>query len=246
MQKNMTNHRTLRQHQLLLSSVPLRKLRTDNKPIGIASGGLVDFNGHRILLSVFHATKNNGSWGIEVSSDSANGTKLYKPGEFHYVGEMKIGDPIIKEVDFSFREVPNDLVSTLQEIDNSGRIIAEHERSIFELNYSKQLNGNLNYGFAGQVLPEWHTNNMLASELRIYDGLKYLRTEDQFHVFQTPVPHPGHEHFQGCSGAPILDEDGDIVALVCSGAVEKNTIYGVSLSRYQALLEVTYEKILNA
>ena len=51
------------------------------------------------------------------------------------------------------------------------------------------------------------------------------------HYFSLKGKHPGHEEFEGCSGAPILDGDGNVVALVCGGNTYSNTIRGISLSR---------------
>ena len=74
----------------------------------------------------------------------------------------------------------------------------------------------------------------------IYDGLKYVGTEDSYYVFELPFEHPGHEFFKGCSGAPILDSRGNIVALVCSGDIDRNAIIGISLNKYKIALDVTF------
>jgi hypothetical protein len=52
------------------------------------------------------------------------------------------------------------------------------------------------------------------------------------------MEYPGHEYFKGCSGAPILDSDGKLVALVCMGVPAVNSIYGVSVKRYKAALDI--------
>src|SRR3546814_18916949 len=71
----------------------------------------------------------------------------------------------------------------------------------------------------------------------VYPGLRYERTEGGYHVFQLPVQHPGHDAFQGCSGAPILDMERRVVGLVCSGSIPDNTISCVSLARYGVALD---------
>jgi|GEM_PF-6867996 len=47
----------------------------------------------------------------------------------------------------------------------------------------------------------------LITELRTYTN-QYMGDEDDYYVFELPFAHPGHEHFQGCSGAPIVDAKG--------------------------------------
>src|SRR3546814_19908035 len=70
-------------------------------------------------------------------------------------------------------------------------------------------------------ISDW-SSDVCSSDL--YPGLRYERTEGGYHVFQLPVQHPGHDAFQGCSGAPILDMERRVVGLVCSGSIPDNTI----------------------
>lgn len=49
--------------------------------------------------------------------------------------------------------------------------------------------------------------------------------------FKMPEKHPGHEWFKGCSGAPIIGEDGKVVSLVSGGCIKNNEIYGNNLSK---------------
>jgi hypothetical protein len=85
------------------------------------------------------------------------------------------------------------------------------------------------YGFAGEIKPEKHGPNWAATHVT-YPGLTYLSSEREVHTFSLPVQHPGHEEFRGCSGAPIVGNDGEVVALVLRGCPMKNTIEGLSLA----------------
>lgn len=101
--------------RILLSSIPLRKIDGSLLPVGIASGCLIDYFGTRVVVSVFHATKNDGNWAIEVGFETGKGTQLYRPGLFHHLGLVKLGFSKIDEVDFSYHEVASDLISYFQE-----------------------------------------------------------------------------------------------------------------------------------
>jgi len=214
-------------------------------PIGLASGCLVDYLGKRIVLSVFHATKRDENWAVEIKYEHGKGTQLYRPGGFHHLGLMKLGSAKIDEIDFAYREVATNLISYYQEISPSGQVLSEKEREIFQPDFTTQPDTNEIYAFAGQVMPEMLGTSALVTEIRVYPGLKFIGTEDSYHVFELPVPHPGHKHFQGCSGAPIIDTKGNIVALVCHGDIYRNTIFGISLSKYKIVLDVTYGNIAN-
>jgi hypothetical protein len=50
-----------------------------------------------------------------------------------------------------------------------------------------------------------------------YTGVKFVWTENDLHYSAPPFEHPGHDYFKGCSGAPILSESGELVALVIGG-----------------------------
>ena len=209
-------------------------------PIGIASGCLIDYQNTRIILSVFHATKKDGNWAIEVKYEPNKGTQIYRPGGFNYLGEMTLGSSKINEVDFSYREVSLDLISYYQEIKPSGQISSERAREVFTPDFTINPNIDEIYGFAGQVMPEMHGETALVTEMCVYPGLKYIATEGKYHVFELPVPHPGHEHFKGCSGAPIIDTKGNVVALVRHGDIDRNVIFGISLNKYKIVLDVSY------
>jgi hypothetical protein len=70
--------------------------------------------------------------------------------------------------------------------------------------------------------------------IRIYLGLKFLRTEEEFHYFSLPFARPGHKHFRGCSGAAVLDEKDAVVGLISGGDIPTNEVRVLSLSAYKA------------
>ena len=85
--------------------------------------------------------------------------------------------------------------------------------------------------FSGQVRHERHGSSSLVSEMVIYPCLTYSHSEDEIHHFCLLVTHPGHEAFEGCSGAPIGDMNQRVVALVTGGDTALNTIKGISIQR---------------
>jgi hypothetical protein len=87
------------------------------------------------------------------------------------------------------------------------------------------------FAFSGRVRTEQHGPNSFVADMVVYPGLKLLRSENEFLVFQLPVTHPGHDAFQGCSGAPIVDRNKQAIALVVDGDISSNTIRGISLEQ---------------
>ena len=91
-------------------------------------------------------------------------------------------------------------------------------------------------------MPE-RINHLFVTQHRIYTDLKYKEKQEDYYVFELPYEHPGDEHFQGCSGAPIIDTKGNVVALVCSGDEDTNLIYGISLKKFKVAIDATYVKL---
>lgn len=230
------------------SSIPLRRVNEELLPQGIASGCLINYLGKRILLSVFHAVGKSGRWLIQLKYDAQRGqTETYSPNAFNFLAEMRLGSPEIKNIDFAYTEVPSDIVSYFQDLKPTGECVEEFERTIFKPDFNITPRTDEFYGFSGEVMPDFVSDfSALVVEHRTYPGLEYLRTEHSFHYFKLPVTHPGHEHFKGCSGAPIIDTKGNVIALVSGGSIENGEIWGVALNKYKIALDITYGELLNS
>lgn len=150
----------------------------------------------------------------------------------------------LKEIDFSYVTVPNELQPYYQEIEAPGKVLFEMPATIHAITFNGSPDKNFTYSFCGNVLPQLEKHpgvTLFACERRIYSGLSYDRSEGEFHVFKLPISHPGHEHFQGCSGAPVLDQIGDVVGLVCHGDKETDEIWAISVQKYRAALNTQLE-----
>ena len=215
------------------SGVPLRELDDNGLPIGIGAGCLIDIKGQRFLFTVFHVTKRSSKWVVQIKYDNkVDKIEVFYPGSFNYLGDFDQKGKKIREVEFAFKQVTSDLVCTFQHRNYLGQCIVERPRTVFNENDVIDPNSVEIYGFAGDVKPGlMDSGKTLMSEHQTYPGLKYDRTEGDFHCFKLPVDHPGHECFKGCSGSPIVDRNHKLVGLVNHGCIEKNEIYGINLSK---------------
>jgi hypothetical protein len=241
------------QSKLEVSSVPLAKLDAANLPEGFASGCLMDYYGRRLLLTVAHAAHEGPPLALAIGWDAAmRRVKLWQFGALNFIvrGQLHSGTELegmeVKEVDFAYIEVPTEVEPRLENIDpHSGTIIESRPCSVWRETAIAEPEHGIRYGFAGHTKPSLEDHASIAAdvkfcftELRLCYPLSFIRREDDLLVFQLPVEHPGHDHFRGCSGAPIIDEEGRVVALVCRGNIEESLIYGVSLRRYQVVLDI--------
>jgi hypothetical protein len=222
------------------SSVPLAKVdETGNPTGGIASGSLIEYAGNRFLFSVFHATRISDRWLIRLRYDPThNRTDVFFAPRFNYFIETSPNAPFQGvKFDLSFIQVSPDVVPYFQHLQPSG-LVEERERPIFASDLSEQPQKNIPYAFAGEVRPSFvPDHDTLTVEHSTYPGLTFNRTEGVYHYFRLPIDHPGHEAFEGCSGAPIVGFDRRVVALVAEGDIEANEIIGISMSAFKTAID---------
>ena len=72
-------------------------------------------------------------------------------------------------------------------------------------------------------------------------NLKYHRTDKHFHIFLAPEIIKDAIDYQGCSGAPIIDSQGKLVALACKVRIPSKMIYGFSIQECIRLLDVAID-----
>lgn len=232
---------TDRELAVLKSSAPLCRINNEGLPSSSASGCIVDYSGHRILLTVEHATGDFGQWAIQLHFDKSKGTQLYRLGAMNFLAHVSLKTGEEKTIDFAYVEIPKDLEAMRQEITELQEVTKSYPITAFQLDLDEKPSKDDQFAFAGLVkgqLEKHPSVTFFASELKIYDGLKYLRTEGDKYVFELPFNHPGHPEFDGCSGAPILNNGGNPVALLTGGCIKNNEIYGVSLNQYRTPIDI--------
>ncbi|MBU3071759.1 hypothetical protein KOI40_18180 [Aestuariicella sp. G3-2] len=147
----------------------------------------------------------------------------------------------IENNDFSYAGVPGDLSPLRQKIIFSSEIEDETRVIVFDSALENHPNKDEIYGFSGSEKPELenhHGQAYFVTELATYTNLRYIEEKDGYYHFKLPFDHPGHEHFKGGSGAPIVDTELRSVALVCRGDIDTNSIYAIPLSRFKVLLDI--------
>lgn len=243
------------ERRLLLSSVPLKRLSENMDVEGWASGCLIDYCGSRLILSVSHATLKSEGWVMEVGYDEAKGIAIAPLPAMHFLGCVATKDLLrfmqqdasIKDldfVDFCYGVISNETNSIHHQLAEDGRLLWLAPRTVFKPTLKETPNEIEDYGFSGHTQLEYYPHptdpqrRILCGNQIVCSELKYVRTEGDMHYFQLGGKHPGHQHFRGCSGAPIIDRHGELVALVAGGDETNDTIRGVSLPRYKTAIDL--------
>jgi len=216
----------------LTTSIPLCRLDADANIIPAGSAALVAHRKRRFLLSVEHAVPMDGTdWMAYLRAAPGGGSELYRIGAFNYLAKIADDASGLSYLDFSFVEVDASFDPVYQH-HTPQATSDERPRHIFASSAASLPATGVEYAFSGRIQPELHGSRATVTTTAYYPGLSFLRTDGPFHVFSLPVRHPGHEAFQGCSGAPIVDANENFVALLVGGDEASNTIHGVSADRY--------------
>ncbi len=232
--------RAKRLDRLALSYVPIRLINDANIPTDTRSGCLVDYEGSRYMLTPVHQMAVGQRWMAEVAVDIANDqTQMLQLGDLTFMYLADLGNGTIQEVDLAFTKVANDFESRYQEITPYAGITRDEPRIVFPLEVDVPLCSRRVYGFCGQAGGYVVEGAGYFDPItRIEPDLRYVGNEDDLRIFRLNHVHPGHKYYKGCSGSPILDAKGRVVALVVGGDPENNYIFGIAPQIYANYLQL--------
>jgi hypothetical protein len=218
-------------HWLLTTSIPLAQVGAEGQVMAFGSGTMIDHEGRRFLVTAGHVAKLDSSgWAIVVQQHPDKGLEYYKPRAFVHVGEFSRLDPSLRLLDLCVAQVVPDL-RTWYEDRNPRGLFDKRPHQVFDAGEFGIPERKQIYGFSGRVRTERHGREVFASEMTVFPGLAYERTEVEEHHFGLPVPHPGHDAFQGASGSPMCDFSRRLVGVVTGGDIPANTVRSVAIER---------------
>jgi hypothetical protein len=222
---------------LLLTSIPLVRIGEDEQPLAFASGTMINHEGRRFLITAEHVVKlDSKGWAIVVQQHSDGRLEYYKPRAFIHVGEGRRSNPSLRLLDLCVAQVAPDLETWYEHRTPRG-LFDKRLHHVFDVATLAVPERDQIYGFSGRVRTEMHAPQTFASEMTVFPGLSYLRTEAEEHIFSLPVSHPGHEAFRGSSGSPMCDFSRRLVSIVVGGNVETDTVRSVEIQRVLPALQ---------
>lgn len=216
---------------LLTTSIPLVQVGDAGEAMAFGSGTMIDYEGRRFLVTVGHVAKlDSTGWAIVVQQHPDKGLEYYKPHAFVHVGEFIRLNPSLRLLDLCVAQVAADL-QTWYEDRNPRGLFDKRPHHVFEAGEFAIPEQQQIYGFSGRVRTERHGPEIFASEMTVFPGLAYERTEVEEHHFGLPVPHSGHDAFQGSSGSPVCDFSRRLVGVVTGGDIPTNTVRSIAIKR---------------
>lgn len=236
------------------SSLQLAVLNPDTLlPYDYGSGCIVYYKEKILLLSVAHVTDNENKIVAIVTGQPpvAGQSVLYRVGGMchftvHTVNpeDLKKGVIDIKELlstpkkplDISFCEIEANLNLVQEEWDTGFGVVNKGGKIIIKLDNTAEPIRNKLYGFYG-IIRQSINQPSIGGQPTIKIDLQYRGMTGNMYRFTAPKIIYDNEDYKGCSGAPIIGEDGKIVALACSVATGTQIMLGFPIKECCALID---------
>ena len=213
----------------------------ERKPIGWASAFVIKCGGLRCLVTALHAAlivkgvllHPDPNFGIEVARIKGWGVffdRVRQPESGTYCGLM----------DVAVAEISHDVV--LSRYDASSEISSPHAWKIREVDIARTGTVDLEavYSFCGIIndgTPSCSELNAaglgrVAVDFKRIEGVRLVDDSDPVMLKFALPSNEGCSNvcFNGTSGAPVLDETGEVVAMVVSGSAERNEMSAMRFS----------------
>lgn len=241
------NEKNWLKEKIIFSSVTLIRLR-DSEPVDFGSGCIVLYCNYRLLLTVFHVVEHCNDWYLQGKVDWENNRSLLYPiGEMNYLKRLNLNPYQIENVDFVYSFIP-DNVKPFWYGGDGKREIVEVENIISDINFDIEMSLQKKYRFWGIIGRSYdkkhpYFQSRIERGRELFMTLRYAKKDKDLYVFEVEESnfgekHPGDPFIKGCSGSPIMDDDGNIVSLVCSGKKQQNYIFGLALKDYKVCLDI--------
>lgn len=236
------------------SSLQLAVLNPDTLlPYDYGSGCLVYYKEKILLLSVAHVTDNASKIIAIVTGQPpvAGKSVLYGVGGMcHFTvytvnpEDLQKGVTDIKTLlstpkkplDISFCEIKAKLNLAQEEWDTGFGIVNKGEKIILRLNNAAEPIRNKLYGFYG-IIRQGISQPTNGGQPTIKVDLQYRGMTGNMYRFTAPKIISDNNDYKGCSGAPILGEDGEPVALACSVATGTKMMFGFPITECCKLID---------
>lgn len=239
------------------SSIHLIQMDLETKEFyGFGSGCLINHRDKNIILTVAHVV-DRGITHLETNQPyvEGQGTPLQRIGGMCHFEALKVKDPEEirevddiekflqsgKRIDIAFAEI-KEFIQLLQPEQDFGAFKIEHgPKVIRSFDHMAEPNRQQEYLFYGKT----HQNPIdgrLEMTATFKHGLKYRGVRnDGLYIFTVPKIITDKEDYEGCSGAPILDLEGNIVALAVAIRTDTQILYGVPIQECKRLVDLAMD-----
>jgi hypothetical protein len=226
----------------LIDTLQLIALSDQLLPQGMGSGCLVLRNGRKVLLSVSHLYQKVTRWAVHVEFDQGRrAAKNFQLGGLPtFLRRCSLKNGVLEELDFFVAVLPDDFAPKHQVWRAVDVLEQDDAKTCFSGDAITAPTQGASYEFEGVVQGELSPGFGVPNFFTAVESgatLVYEKEEGDSLRFSVKGGHKGHIWYYGCSGAPILSESGELVALVEKGNDSENAIFGVPIAKYLPFID---------
>ncbi len=201
--------------------------KNDPKPVGFGSGCILNHRGRFFLVSVRHVTDDGDLTTYLETNQPSNeqGTPVQPIGGLCYFDLINIDD--IKRVtelnyllqdgeplDITFAEIKHHINLLQPAMDFGAFKVEKGEKIVLATDKIATPDKKRKYGFFGRTKLDYK-GIYLTGENTLNTNLKYSSTIKDFHILLAQKVIIDKNNYEGCSGAPVLDNEGYLIGIVC-------------------------------
>jgi hypothetical protein len=224
----------------------------DMRPVGFGSGCILEHRDRYFFVSVRHVTDYEGlttflETGIRSEEEGKPGYMLQPIGGLYTfdllkntaAASVKHFEDLIKKgekLDITFAEIKQNFELRQPAMDFGAFKIEEGHKMILDTRDIAEPSKDKSYAFFGRVKIQPGRLH-IPMENTVKHGLKFHGVFKQFYQFNATEVILDKKDYQGCSGAPIIDSDGLLVALACKVVQGATLVLGFSIHECIKLLD---------
>jgi hypothetical protein len=249
--------------ELTFCSSLLLHIMDDEKIIGIGSGVIVQYKKRYFLCTAEHLIEENKySIGIKRGLPSEKGVEILTFDDFSFLKHIKL-DGITPEdlnltinsfadknpIDVAIREInlPDQLIQdqiSIQ-IEEETVDIFRGAKCFIPIDKKYSLNKKSVFCLAGMINSKKKISERNCIELKLITSMTFSNITSSLIEFNLGYPIEDYSLFKGCSGAPIFDFEGNLVALFIGGNenLKKPFVYGYRFDKIKDYIEMIYFNI---
>lgn len=217
----------------------LIRLNAALMPIESASACLIRYKGVLFLLTVAHAIKSAKDWYLALEFQDGKGWKNQPIAPMSYLRRLQILPAKVRGhgLDFAYKDllcVPD----AYHEVrDNGGKLITKKRRRVIDTDLAAVPNTQSEYAFWGAAYdaPIYPYFYLIP---RTEDRLRFVGAKGDYLFFQRRTRYRSYTDYKGCSGAPIMDRDGNLVALIVRGDKKNTGFWGFNLAKHRSVFDI--------
>lgn len=232
------------------------------KPLGIGSGVIIKYKEKFFICTVAHFSEHpNQNVGIVTGRVKDGSSEIYYLGDFSKVFKIQFEDmPDSEDLEYSFthpeksgtkldmavREIP--LLENIYQperifnLEGIGEVkVNQGAKSIIVVDDEYEIVSEELCSFYGRIMPDI-SRGIFEFKERLYYGLTIKGVKGNYVEFDLGSPIGDPKRFKGCSGAPIFDTRGRLIALLSHGNedVTKSNIFGFRFDKVKQFIDLMY------